>query len=347
MVTPRYATREQVKAAIDMAETARANAQVDRLIAAASRQVKGLTRREFYPTVATRYFPWPSSQMGRPWRLWLDQHELISVTTLSSGGVTIAATDYFLEPQGSGPPYTRIEIDLSSNAIFGGGDTHQRDITVTGTFGYGADEAPAGALAEALDASETAVDVTNSSAIGVGDLIKVESERMQVTGKTTLTTGQTLQAPLLASKAGETVAVTTGSAYAVGETLLLDAERMLIVDIAGNNLTVTRAHDGSTLAAHTGSTIYAPRTLTVERGVLGTTAATHPDAASITRHVVPELIQQLCIAETLNALQQEGSAYARLIGSGENARESGGRGLRDLRAEVKATYARKARKGAV
>ena len=47
---------------------------------------------------------------------------------------------------------------------------------------------------------------------------------------------------------------------------------MLITDIAGNNLIVKRQKSGSTLAAHTGSTIYAPRQVTITRGDLGTTA---------------------------------------------------------------------------
>ena len=64
-----------------------------------------------------------------------------------------------------------------------------------------------------------------------------------------LATGQTLQAPGLTDRANaETVPVTNGAAIAVGETILIDAERMLTVDIAGNNLIVKRGFDGSTLA---------------------------------------------------------------------------------------------------
>ena len=338
-----YATREDVKAALDFKESARSNTQIDRLIDAASRAVEALCHRRFYPQVATRYFDWPTAQTGRYWRLWLDGDELVSITTLSSGGTTIAAAGYFLEPANSGPPYTRLELDLAGGAAFGGGSTHQRDITITGVFGYSAGDEPAGALAEALDGSETGVDVTNSALIDVGHVIKVGSERMLVTGRSMLSTSQTLQAPLTASAADVTVAVTTGSSYAVGETLLLDSERMLVVDAAGNSLTVKRAWDGTVLAAHTGSAIFAPRSLTVTRGALGTTAATHADTTAVTRHAVPPLVRQLVIAETVNALQQEGSAYARVVGSGEGQREAAGRGLADLRDQVRTRYGRKAR----
>jgi hypothetical protein len=341
-----YCSREDVKHATETAETARNNTQIDRAIAAASESIDNLTRRRFYPQIATRYFDWPDTQNATTWRLWLNQHELISITTLTAGGETIAASDYFLYPT-DGPPYTRLEIDLSSTASFGGGDTHQRDVAITGVFGYSADEAAAGALAEALDASETAVDITDSALIGIGQLIKVDSERMQVTGKSMLTTGQTLQTAMTADDANVTCVVSNGAAFAAGETILLDAERMLIEDIAGNSLIVKRAFDGSVLAAHTGSTIYAPRTLTVERGVLGTTAATHTTSTAITKHVVPSLVRDLCIAEALNTVQQESTGYARQIGKGESARELYARGLRDLRQQVYEGFARRNRIRAV
>lgn len=342
-----YATRESVKGALDSAETARNNSQVDRAIESASRSVEGLLKRKFYPLTATRYFDWPDLRRSRPWRLWLDGDELISVTSLVAGGVTIPSTDYFLEPANDGPPFTHVEIDLASSSAFSAGSTHQRALAVTGVFGYSADEAAAGALAEALDASETGVDVTDSAAVGVGDIIKVDSERMTVSGKSMLTTGQTLQTPLTASNAETTVAVTTGSAFAVGEVVLLDSERMLVVDVAGNNLIVKRAWDGSVLAAHTGSTIYAPRTLTVTRGALGTAAAVHSSAAAVTRHEVPGLVRELCIAEAINTIQQETSGYARTIGSGENERPAGGQGLTSIRFEARARFGRRARTAAV
>lgn len=342
-----YATREAVKSALDSAETARNNAQVDRAIESASRLVEGFLHRKFYPEEAIRYFSWPNSQGARAWRLWLDADEVVSVTTLTSGGTTIPAANYFLEPVNVGPPYQSIEIDLDSSSAFSAGDTFQRSVAVTGVFGYSAEEAAAGTCAEVLDASETGVDVSDSSLIGVGDIIKIDSEWMIVTGKSMLTTAQTLQTPMTAAQNNVTVAVTNGAAYAVGEVVLLDSERMLIVDIAGNNLTVKRAYDGSVLAAHTGSTLYAPRTLTVERGALGTTAATHNTSSPITRHVVPALVRNLVIAEAINMIQQETSGYARVVGSGDNSRESYGRGLMGIRTQAYTAYGRKARTRAV
>lgn len=341
-----YCSREDVKASLDIKETARANAQIDRLIKAAARSIEGLTHRFFYPWTGTKYFDWPNDQYAKTGRLWLDKDELVSVSSLTTSGTVISSSDYFLEPVNSGPPYSHIDLDWASSASFDAGLTHQRSIAITGVF-YQLDEVLAGSIAEALDSSETAVDVTDSASVGVGHIIRVDNERMIVRGKSMLTTGQTLQIPLTASLANDTVAVTTGSAYSVDEIVLLDSERMLIVDIAGNNLIVKRAWDGSALATHTGSTIYAARTLNVIRGVLGTTAASHDTASAINKHQPPGLIEQLAIAETLTALQQEGSAYARVVGSGEGQREASGKGLADLRDQVYTRYGRKVRMRAI
>lgn len=347
---PVYATREDVKFSTDIAETARNDRQVDRALVAASASIEMFLRRRFYPTTDTRYFDWPDRNGTRPWRLWLGGHdELISVTTLTAGGTVVVAADFFLEPANSGPPFTHVEIDLASSASFKSGDTHQRAISILGVFGYSADDEDAGALEAAIaDTTGTTVDVTDSAAVGVGDLIKVDSERMLVTGKAMLDTAQNLQTDMTASMADVTVDVTDGTAYSVGETLLLGSERMLVVDIAGNNLTVERAYDGSVLAAHTAPVdVYAPRRLTVARGSVGTTAATHSDAAAVTRHLVPGPVRSLCIAEAINQLQQESGAYSREQGSGETSRQAPGAGLEGLRADVWAAYGRKVRKAAV
>jgi hypothetical protein len=343
-----YCTREDVKGAADIAETAYANARIDRAIEAASRAVEKLCHRVFYPTIETRRFDWPDAQAGTPWRLWLNQNELASVTSVTSSGIVIASGDYELYPD-SGPPYNRIEIDLGSSASFGGGDTYQKSVVIVGEWcGCELDTDPAGRLAAAIATTDgTTVDVTDSASIGVGQLIRVGDERMVVTGKTMLTTGQTLQAPMTADTSNTTCVVEDGSEYFAGEVLLLGGERVLVEDIADDTLIVKRAWDGSVLTAHAASTIYARRRLTVERGVLGTTAATHSSATPITKHVPPGPVHRLAVAEAQTTLAQESAQWARQIGTGENAREAWSRGLKDAREECYAGYGRKARIRAV
>ena len=342
------ATREEVKGAADIAETAYVNSRIDRAIEAGTTDVEELCHRVFYPTLATRRFDWPNAQMGSPYRLWLNQHEVASISEVTSGGVVIASSDYVLYPD-AGPPYNRLEINLGTSAAFGGGDTHQKDISISGVFiGCPVKEDPAGLLAAAISSTTvTTVDVTDSGAIGVGQLLRVGSERMVVTGKSMLTTAQTLQTPLTANTSDTALVVTDGSAYTEGEVLLLNAEKVLVLDIADDTLIVRRSWDGSALAAHTGSTIYARRRLTVERGVLGTTAAEHSISATVVKHRFPAPARRLAIAEAQNTLAQESAQWARQIGAGENVRELSAKGLKDARDQCYDALGRKARSRAV
>lgn len=351
---PTYCTREDVKAALDSKETARNNAQVDRAIEAATRSIDGCTHRRFVPWAGTRYFDWPNHQYARSWRLWLDFNEVISVSALMSGGVTIPAADYFLR-RADGideAPYDHIEMDLDSSSAFSAGDTHQRSVAITGVFGYSADEATAGALTAAMaDTTGTSAAVTDSAAVGVGSLVKVDSERILVTGKTMADTGVNIDVgdSLTANNADDTITLsTTTDAPVAGELIRIGSERMLVVDVSGTTCVVKRAYDGSVLAAHSGGAdIYAPRTLTVVRGMLGTTTAAHLDDTAVTRHVVPPLVRELAVAEAVNTLLQESSGYARQAGSGDGSRPASGAGLTDLREQVYTTFGRKARLAAV
>lgn len=325
MTAPVYATREDVMRALDTKLTARNAAQIDRQLEAASRDVDKLCHRRFYPELATRYFDWPASQYGTAWRLWLDDSELIEVTAVSSGGTSISTADVLLEPNRSGPPYSRLELNIGSNAAFGGGDTHQRDITVTGLWGYTDDETPAGTLAGAVASASVAtitVSAAAAAALGVGSVLRIGDERMLVTGRSMAYTGQTLGTALDAQAKTVTVTVADGSGYEVDEVILIDGERMLVVDIADDNLIVKRAWDGSTLAAHTQFTaIYAARSLTVTRGALGTTAATHADATAVLRWEPPALVRQLVIAQAISGLTSETAGYTRSVRSGEGSSE--------------------------
>lgn len=331
-----YTTRETVVGALgDISPTARGTALVDAAIESASRSVEALCHRTFYPWSGTRYFEVDGGWWAEN-RLWLNQNDLISVTAITVDGTVAAPADWQLFP-GDGPPYTSVGFPSGPSLPV------QGRTAVTGVFGYGNDQAPAGTAAEAMDAVETGMDVSNAALIGVGDVLTIDTERMIVTDRTWITTAQTVQTPLTASAANTTVAVTTGSAYAAGEMLLLDSERVLITDIAGNNLTVRRAQDGTVLAVHTGSTIYAARTLTVVRGALGTTAATHLTAAPLTRLLVPALVRALATAEAVNEVQLQAGGYAASTGSSDAETVQSSKGLADLRARCLAGFGRKAR----
>lgn len=346
-------TREQVKAALDVKTTARSDAQVDAAIEAATDSVEGFLHRVFYPQTATRYWEWPNFQYAYPWRLWLDNKELADVTSnvpvVTSGGVVIPASACNFEPVNSGPPFTYLELRRDMSYGFGVGPTPQRDIAITGTYGYWTRTAPGGALAAAMtDTTGTAASVTNSAAVGVGDNILIGTERMIVTDKAMVSTSQTQQSGLTTAAVNDVaLGVTDGTKYSQNELLLLDSERLLVVDIAGNILTVKRGWDGSVAAAHSGATIYAQRLLTVTRGDLGSTAATHLIGAAIARSVVPGLVNQLGTAESLVAVTLGPAAYATTQGSGAGKQSNVGAGVPDVRDRCYERFGRKARKRVV
>lgn len=333
-------------AAPDVKASAYASAQVDAVIEAASRRVERLCHRVFYPTVATRYFDWPNDQDARYGRLWLDQHELISLTSLASPvGTAISTGSVLLEPNGTGPPYTRLELDRGTSAAFSMGNTSQRAIAVTGVFGYRNDEQSAGTLTTSPSSSATTIGVAGAL-YGVGDLLRIGTERLIVTERAWAFTGQT--GTLTSSNAAQSLPVADSSVFVVGEELLLDAERMLVLAVQGSNtVIVQRAWSGSTLAAHVGANIYYSRTLTVTRAAAGTTAASHTAADAVYRWTPPGPVRQLATAYALDQFFQEGAGYARTVGSGESERQMSGRALVNLEESVYGMFARKIRARAV
>lgn len=346
-----YTTREDVMGALDVKQTARNKRYVDQAIEAASRNVEGQLHRRFYPLQATRFFDWPNFQYAYPWRIWLDQWELLAVpASVTSGGVTIPLSACNFEPVNSGPPYTYLELRRDQPYSFGVGSTPQRDVAINGPWGYRLTETALGATAASMDASQTTVTVDGptSARVGVGSILRIDSERVLVTERTLTSTGQT--ATIAGGKSNVTLPVANGAAYAVDEVLTLDAERMRVDDIAGNTLTVERAWDGTVLAAHTTATIYAPRTLTVTRGALGTTADSHGSASTVYRFEPPGLVEQLTRAEAIWSLLQERSGWARMSSaSGSNSTGSpvSLAALNDLRDAAFTAHGRKARQRTV
>ncbi len=343
--------------ASDIKMSAFEQSRIGDALESATQSIFSLCQRFFYPLTTSRYFPYPNEQGARSGRLWLDQ-DLISITSFTSGGVTIPPSNYFLEPANSGPPYSSIEINRNtSSALSSNPGTSQRSLVITGVWGYSADEESAGTLVGSL-ASTTATMLTFSgdARVGIGSLLRIDSERMIVTGRAWTSSGQ--QGTLTASLAAQALAVTDGTQFTAGEWVLLDQERMQILEIIGNTLTVRRAGSGSFLAAHSAATIYTSRTLTVRRGALGTTAATHTGGAAIARHRPPGMIQKLAIAYAIDTMLQEGAGYARVSGEGLASRKAAGEGgsaadpgtsggISNLEARVAERYGRRVRTRAV
>lgn len=346
-----YCLRETVKSAVDIRDSLRANAQIDRITLDVSETIeRKLCRRVFWPRLADRRWDWPDEDRPTPWRLWLGgETEVAEIISFDSGGTPIDLADILPYPD-TGPPYTRLELNRSTAGGFSAGATPQKSIGGRFLFaGAPVIETVRTTLAEALDATETDVDVASVEQLGVGALLRVDDERLLVTGSRALATGATLAADLGNQVTNTALALSTAvGAPQPGEVIAVGGERMLVLDLIGATAYVRRAYDGTAIVAHTtGAAVYAYRTLIVERGYGGTTAAAHSISAPVRRWMPPALIEGLAVAETLNQIAQEGSAYARVIGTGENQREARGHTLRDKRADVRAAWGRRVRMGAI
>jgi hypothetical protein len=355
---PWYCTREEVEDALDTKPSPRSRWQLDQAIESSSRGIEGDCHRVFYPRVATRYFDWPNQQRARSWRLWLEENELaskvgVSVAVGQSDGTytTLDPSDYEVrtDPEGDTgeAPFAVIELDLGGAATWGGGRSHQNQIRVTGPFGFRYDFVTAGTITEALDASVTDVDGSDGVPVGTGSILLVDSELMVVTGRTFMDSGANLSANITASTGDNLLAVSDVTRIREGETVQIGAEQMAVntveVNGFGNFLRVDRARDAFLAAHSTGDDVFVPQRFTVERGALGTTAATHLTSAPLSVFSVPGGIRAWCKARAINQYEQERSGYARTVGAGENEREASGKGLAEVGRSAWQTYARHCR----
>lgn len=344
MTEAMYCTVEQVKAAASVTAPSYVDSQIAREIATASAIIDGDMRRPlgaFWPVTDTRYFDWLDHQYSLTWRLWLDGNTLgAAPTQVLSNGVDI--TSGVLARNGVGdsvPPFDYLEANLATDATFNAGASYQRAISVTGLFiGCIPAEADSGAITGLASPSTTTTFVSNGALVGVGSVIRAESERMVVTGKSFFGSF-TLGSDLSASTSAQAVPLVGGAANA-GEVLLIDAEQMLVMTTAGATAIVQRGYGGTAVATHTNTTnVYVNRSVTLLRGALGTTAASH-GGVSITTHQVPSAVQTLAVAETLRLLGLERAGYTMVIERGNLTKIST---ADTLWAQVRGPYQRKLR----
>ncbi len=221
------------------------------LLNATSRQIDRYCQRHFYVKKETKYFDGGTE-------LWIP--DLLSITTSGlktdeDGNATfentLATTDYILYGWGKDDtlnrfPKIRIVPNPNGNySSFASGV--KKGVEIAGNWGYAESATPYNTdttTAEALDASETGVDVTLSANLSVGMTILVESEQMYIS------------------------------------------------EVTGNTITVTR-------------------------GVNGTTAATHTTTNQIYIYYYPEPITEACIIQSIRLWKRKDSAYQDFTGNPE------------------------------
>jgi len=323
-----YTSRESVKRALNINGIAR-DTFIDESIEAMSREIDRWTRRIFIPKTQTRLYEWPARQSTRGYILWLD-FDLLSITTLQtkaqdSSPTTIASTDYFLEPNNDGPPYDRIEIDLSSTAAWESGDTPQRSISVAGSWGYSDNTRSVGTVSSGLanSAAATALVCSDASVIDVGDTLLIESEQTFVSERAFADLAKNMNdASITASVANNSLTGESGHGVLAGETIRLDDEEMFVESVSGTTIVVARQYNGTLLASHaTAVDIFINRTLTIERAVNGTTAVTHADATAISKYEPEFNIRVWCRREAIAHYLQESAGWGRETGQSDVRRE--------------------------
>lgn len=350
-----YATREAVQLSLEATNTVASSRLIDRRLEASSRAVESITHRRFYPERKTVYVDYPNYQYAYPWRLWLEGNEIISLDTLTAGGVSISPSNVMLRrgDEINEPPYDSLELNTSSAAVFQSGQTDQRAIAVAGLFGDKDTDTsiPTAVLSGAINSSVTTLVLNPASGIynvGVGSVVLIGTERVVTTDRRMSDSGINTAGTLADLQSARTLAVGTGSAFAVGEIILVDAERMRVEDIAGNNLIVTRAWDGTTLADHaSGVDVYAARTFTVKRGALGTTAASHSNADNTYSHEFPGLVEETTVAIATVLIEQNAASYTAEMGTGGSRTDTPGVGLPSLICSLREAHGRLSRSDAI
>ncbi len=275
----RYALREDLLTARDINYSPATIAVIDQAIESASRKAEDYPLRVFHPTfAATLFYDWPQDATGNNYQLWIDDTDILAIDTLTIAGTVAPDTDYILEPVNLGPPFNLLEIlkDADTTSGFEAGDTTQRAIQIDGTTGYTQDTTTVGTLAVALtDTTGTAVQLDTATP-DIGNLLVVEDEWMNITARAFLDSTETVTPALAAQKSDNTFAVSDVGDVAVGELIRVDTELMLVTDSTATELVVDRAARGTVLATHSATAgIDRRNSYTVERGVVGSTAATH------------------------------------------------------------------------
>lgn len=339
-----YVTREAFKRAANI-EGTDLHPVIDRHIGAGSRLVDGLSHTRFIPLTATRYLPY-SNRYLRGGKLYF-QEDLWSLTSLKDQGTTLrtltADTHFTLEPANFGPPYHWAEI-LQSQAISfeSGATTPQRSFQIIGQWSRYSATKPASQLDGAIT-SGTTLQVDDGSKVEVGNTLLIESEAIFVSERDEVDLAKNTTAALTVDDTEVTIALEDPATdLAVGELIRIDGEKMRVMAVnSATSVVVERAVDGSNLAAHlSGADIYVFRRFTVERGVNGTTSASHADNTAISKYTVPGPIEELAVAEAVAAYQQERGGWGGVFGASGYQGEWSQRSLDALRERVLGQYRR-------
>lgn len=337
-----YCTREDIQQATEINYAARFISTIDNAIEAASRTVEAAPMRRFYPIFNdTKTYNWPAIDRSDSLRLWFDT-DFISIDSITAGGINIPSTDYVLQPANTDDkPFRWLQIkDNATNFLQSAGERIGA-IVVVGTTGYTQNTTLAGDLVTNITDEDDTISADLGMNAGVGSLLKIGTEWVQVTDRYWESSTDVLTADLDKMSSSVTVNAATASGYCPGEYIRIGAEIMRVesFDSYTGTFIVERNIVGSVLAAHTtGATILRRTGFKIERGQVGTTAVAHAGSEPVEVWQTPGLIKQWVIGEAMTNIQQTVSSYGRTVGTGDNTIEARGVGLADIRYQARKRY---------
>lgn len=215
-----YATPTEIKAALPgaiRATTTAYDAELMRLSDEVSRFVDNHCHRPFYPTLATRYFNGRATCRQRV-------DDLVTITSVSvsaDDGATytaLAGSDYFGTVEGdANSPKSYTHLELAVNGTYGYWPVGQKSVKVVGVWAYTDDRATA--WEDSLDTVEN-----NPLASGGASVTVNDDDGANLWGIT--------------------------PRFAAGQLARIESEYVEVTAAAANALTVARARNGTSAAAH-------------------------------------------------------------------------------------------------
>jgi hypothetical protein len=243
---------------------------------------------QFIPTTETRTYDGSGEN-----ELYIGP--LLSLTELQHDGTVISESEllfYPLDRLWKNGPYIRVAVDPDSTVL--GTFLQKRAVLqISGQWGLYSATKSTGATVASQDDSSTSLVVDDGSLVSVAAVLLIGSEQELVDGIGAPTDSTAALDGEITSE-DEIITLDDATQISAGEVIRIGFEQMKALDISGNDVLVVRGWNRTKRITHaTATAVYVYRTFTVQRGVNGTTAAEHTDAA-ISRYVAPDDIRWLC-----------------------------------------------------
>lgn len=243
---------------------------------------------------------------------------LLNPTAIINGGITLAAADYVLKPEARhwpDGPYSWLEIPETAQNHTIWAYWLAEGVEISGLWGmYNKTKASGATLAaQQLDTAGT-LQVDDGGKLSPGNLVLIESEQQFIDGYSSPATATTLAAAVDGST--EELSLVNGALVKVGEQARLDFELVLVLTIQGNKAQVVRGWGATKKTSHsTGTNVEAYRTYTVQRGVNGTSAATHAQGLAAQVYQVPAQVNYMTRQVAILMMKKAESGYAGKTGN--------------------------------